>query len=539
MLKPYDDIDLDLEYAFGDREGKTGGGEDSAYHINLLGRHKWISYHLETVHAGADYPGYYSDLDFKSARVSLPLWDTLRLNASYRDDQQNLDRNPVFRSAPQRKNSRLGFSYRPWQRTKLSLDYWNRTREDRLPDPRFHFSEETVRFTVAHDLKRISLWASAEVGDKQDQFTDQSGRVQQYSLSASWNPRPNQSYRGYLQVSEDDFGGEEWQRITAGLNASVQLSPSTTLGVNLQKSEYKGPMTMGREEVDLEFDHRFRNHHELSLCGRYASYSNSFRENETAVLVGYEIPFGLPVSRKTSTGILKGRVYNAQSPERGIPRAIVRLNEFTAVTDRNGNFTFGSLKPGTYYLTLDRESIGMDCVMVEKSPMGVTIAGGKKSRAEVGVTRSASVTGRVVLYQFVRKLPEGEPAGGEENAMNLPPGDAANTQQPATGAVSTEAADGALVESHGLPNIFVELTNPSETLRRITDGKGRFFFEDVRPGDWTLKIYDAGLPENHYLEQDTFTLELKPGDRKEVFARVLPKKRRIKIIEEGGVLGEK
>ena len=77
---------------------------------------------------------------------------------------------------------------------------------------------------------------------------------------------------------------------------------------------------------------------------------------------------------------------------------------------------------------------------------------------------------------------------------------------------------------------------PSETLRRLTDRRGRFIFEDVRPGKWTLKVYEAGLPEYHYLEQNTFTFELKPGGKEEVLVRVLPKVRRIEIIEEGEIL---
>ncbi len=490
-----------------------------------MGNHRWISYHLETVHAGPDYPGYYRDLDFKSARVSLPLWKTLKVNAYYRDDRQNLDLNPVFHSAPQRNYYQLGLSYKPWRRTGLSLDYWNRVREDRLPDPDFDFSEETLRFTLAQSFKTLALWASVDVGEKADKLTGQTGPLEEYSFSASWKPTSGQSYRAYLQFSQEAIADDDWRRITGGLNASFQLGRANSLAVNYQRSNYEGRSSMGRDQVDLQFAHRFRNHHQLSICGRYVSRNTSFRSHDTAALVAYEIPFGLPVSRKKSTGILKGRVYDAENPERLVPRAIVRLSELTAVTDRKGNFTFGSLKPGDYYLALDKASIGMDRVTVEKSPIKIAVAGGKKNYVEVGVTRSASLTGRVVVYRPVKKPADANPLREPQNAASFTPGDA-------------NSAESEMAESYPLPNILVELRNPSETLRRMTDRKGRFTFEEVRPGKWTLKIYNVGLPEHHYLERDTFTFELKPADKKNVQARVLPKKRRIQIIEEGGVLEE-
>jgi hypothetical protein len=259
-------------------------------------------------------------------------------------------------------------------------------------------------------------------------------------------------------------------------------------------------------------------------------------------MVGYAIPFGVPVSRKTSTGILKGRVYDAENPPRGLPRVLVRLNDLTAVTDRNGEFTFGSLRPGTYYLTLDKESIGMNRVTVQKSPLPVTVLAGKKNRIEVGVTRGAAVSGRVILFPSLGKSGEDVTTSPRSAADSPPPRTLANAPGTAPGATTEAASAGGTEtdqpEPYGLANVLVELQNPSETLRRLTDRKGRFLFEDVRPGTWTLKLHEAGLPENHYLEQDTFTFELKPGETKEILARVLLKKRPIRIIEEGGVIEE-
>ena len=46
------------------------------------------------------------------------------------------------------------------------------------------------------------------------------------------------------------------------------------------------------------------------------------------------------------------------------------------------------------------------------------------------------------------------------------------------------------------------------------------------------------MPQYHYLEKDTFEIELAPGEKKEILIRVLPRKRTIQMIEEGETLIE-
>ncbi|UCB52270.1 MAG: hypothetical protein JSV10_09845 [Candidatus Zixiibacteriota bacterium] len=96
-----------------------------------------------------------------------------------------------------------------------------------------------------------------------------------------------------------------------------------------------------------------------------------------------------------------------------------------------------------------------------------------------------------------------------------------------------------LRNGRGLGNTLVEITNGKEVLRQLTDQEGRFYFEEVRPGTWTLKVYDHDLPAQHYLEQEEFRFELKPAEEKEVTARVLPRLRPIQIIDEGPLGQEK
>jgi predicted porin len=87
----------------------------------------------------------------------------------------------------------------------------------------------------------------------------------------------------------------------------------------------------------------------------------------------------------------------------------------------------------------------------------------------------------------------------------------------------------------GLGNVLVEITDGKEVLRQHTDQKGRFYFEEIKPGIWILKVCDQDLPAYHYLEEEQFEFDLRPGEEKDVIARVLPRLRPIQIIEEGEI----
>ena len=259
-----------------------------------------------------------------------------------------------------------------------------------------------------------------------------------------------------------------------------------------------------------QFNYTLPNKHLISLSGRYLRNRRSDREDTASVMLSYAIPFGVPVARKKSIGSLGGRVYDAESPRlKGIPDVIVNVNGASAVTDKKGYFLFPSLKPGTYDLVAEERNLGLDRVISLKTPIKVRIEGGEDRKVDLGVTRRASLRGKAVVfrpvddrYVFVE--------GKEQNEREL-------------------------VESDGLSNVLIQLHKGETTIHRITDQRGYFSFEDLRPGMWFLKVYKESLPPFHYPEQATLKLELKPGAREEVVVRIVPRLRPLRLIDEGEI----
>jgi hypothetical protein len=193
-----------------------------------------------------------------------------------------------------------------------------------------------------------------------------------------------------------------------------------------------------------------------------------------------------------------------------------------------GGFIFPTVAPGTYYLSMNTARAEGNWVPFHPMPMELTVVGGKDRVLDLPLTHGAAVSGRVIAYKAA-PTGGGNVFGEKDQHFIIGENGAQN------GSLQTEETG--LVEDHGLSNILVELTNGSFN-RRFTDRKGYFTFDQLTPGTYTLKVHSNNLPSYHYLAAETFEFELLPGEEKEIEIKVLPKKRKIHIIDEGDTLVE-
>ena len=227
----------------------------------------------------------------------------------------------------------------------------------------------------------------------------------------------------------------------------------------------------------------------------YWARSNEIKEVSSFTL-SYTIPLQIPVSKKKSIGMLKGIVYDMENKNTPIPNVVLSVGEATAVTDLRGEFIFPSLKPGTYFLKIEKGSIGLKRVITEKLPISVKVTGGETERLEIAVVTACRITGKIRVFDFLNH---------DKNKLQ---------------------------DTGGSSNTLLEITDGKEIIRKLTDEDGSFSFEDMRPGKWAIKIYGNDLPLHHYLEIIEFAVDLTAGEAKEFTIRVLPRDRTIRILEE-------
>jgi len=495
--------DLEMEYSAGLGDDHTR----NAYYLRLRTTRKRVSGFLRCIHADRAYPGYFQNMDFVAGVLDVSLRPTSQLDASFRQERHNLSQYgslslPTEREYHVRLDQRMGT-------TDASLGWRTRSHDDQHNPAGLDYTENVLRSSLGQRLSRWNYYTALEAGWIHDRREGRNSALRRWSASVNVRPTSRGSYGCYVSYDTSRIPGKTRKRYLAvSLTSSLKLRPNTTLDLGFRANDYEDGHSFESNMFDVTVSHRLPNKSTLLIRGYYRPWESTSRHDEAAVSLEYAMPVGVPVARRQSVGAVKGRVFDELT---GLPveDVILRLDGATAVTDARGNFTFPSIAKGEYYLRVDRASIGLDHITVQKTPIDVAVEGGDEKSIQIGVTRSASLHGKVVLYK-----------------------------SKAGGTMLSQADSADLVEDRGIAEVLVELTDGVETKRVITDEQGRFAFEEMRPGAWTLTVSEANLPEYTRLEKNTLEFHPMPGEEMQVLVRAVPQRRQVQILYEGGVLKE-
>lgn len=498
ILHLVQDNEIDLEYGYGTR----GGVHDRAYAARWTGRGTWYSFDGRYVQSGSSFPGYFSDVALKNLSLALAPVGDLRFEAYYRDEERNLGRDTSLMAAPRDRYFQLGAGYG----NALAVYFRSNDQDDLLPIARFKRRDDTWQVRAGFNVSRFMLIGSADFGTIRDKLAETDNPYRRYSLFSSLQPFDGHTYGFTIEYSTDRDATTltDQHRVSAGFTANIYIGEATQFAMSIFGNRTRGDVPQTYTLADVSLEHDFPFGHSILLRGRQSIFTPSIERKEIAYLVEYTVPIGVPIARSTVSGQLTGRVVDS---EKGIPvpNVLLYAGSATAVTDRDGQFSFPSLKPDRYVLQLDMSTVGLSRVSQQRLPQELTIVGGEETRFDISLTRSVSVVGTVLLY----------PAQEQS---------AADTSAPI------------LKDPVGHTGAVVELSNADEVHRRLTDSRGRYAFADIRPGTWTLKIIIGNLPENYTFEKDAFELTLVPGSSTEITFKALPRKRRVQILRQGQLI---
>ncbi len=515
-------LGFECGYGQGQRDGQTRG---LAFRLDLTGRiSNQVHYSFEKTHAGPEYFGYYNDADYTSGAVTFEIWRQLRAGLFYRDHKSNLDVDSTQGPSSREKSYQAGLRYLFSVGPEVSVDYRHLTRKDELLPADYRYQEKAVRLGVVQTLGRLRINTQAERGVFEDRLpAARRDDLERYNLYVSFHPTYSQSYNLYARVGHSSFTGTPERTRSLGLSGSWTVRHNLCLSLDFRSDASGSSQGQNRASLFSRFQYTFPNRHTLVLRTQWLDYDRK-KHQDLSIFAMYTIPLNIPVGRKTGIGVVKGRVCDAEaSGPSPLPRVILTADGATAVTDEKGEFVFPSLKPGIQYLRVEKGSIGLDRVTTQIQPLAVEVKGGKTTEIEIGIRTACTISGRVAV---------GDPESGRRLAVaDTTAGDSLFL----VGSGADESIRAKAQGDGGLANILVEIREDQETLRQLTDPKGGFSFEDLRPGVWTMKVYHDHLPAHHYLEIDQLQVDLKPGEKREIILTVLPRLRPIEIIEEGEI----
>ncbi|MBW3624126.1 MAG: hypothetical protein KY468_12030 [Armatimonadetes bacterium] len=505
---------LQAEYGQSDAESGTPGG-DSAYRVELTGRlGRGVNYVYRKVHAGSDYRGYYHDADYTMGSVAVSLDERLLMTLAGSEWTRNLERDPSA-AAPSERLLQGNLQYRITPSTQVTVGVDQLRTQDLREGAESDSDRRSLRVGVGQSTARASWNLEYGVGEEHDRLTGRSENIQDFRLLASYRPSAHQQftiYGGHRQDSRDAFllggsnnvGGSVNWTFDNGYSLNAWLTTHNVMG-NRPRND----------QGQVQLERLFLNGHSIRFLSYYSRFGS--QKPVTSYMLTYTLPLDVPVSRKKSQGILQGRIFDSELPGKpGLPNVLVMVNDEAVMSDRDGGFEFGGLPPGMYTLTLDRKSLGPDRIIDRKAPIPVEIVGGNTARLELGVVQAARVSGvvQVVPTQASndsKETPKRDYVIGDPNAS---------------------------AQERGLDGILVELVGEEETRRTLTDAAGGYLFEGLRPGTWKLTAYETGLPAYHYIENPSIPLQLKPKEQVEQVIRVLPRQRKIILVESQKVESE-
>lgn len=486
-LEPWARAQVDLEAGGG--EGTDGWG--GAYRAALHGEPTWGTYRLRHRQVDPAFPATFTGGERSSAALSADLSEHVGVSGSVRRTEQ--DR--AFERTFQSRSARLGSTVRgTWAAARWSLG------ADATLDRRPLRDEEGLRLQGGVQTSRIGIRPTVEVGRfaPNEQGAERAYRTYGLRTSAQVG---GQQVGGSIEYTEAAFreGFSRRPRWSADLSTQLQLGDAANLRLRGQWTE-EGPFLPRRQSAQAAFNYQLLGGHVLSMEARYRSFEEG--QSDSRFRVGYTVPVGLPIVATPDREQLTGRVVDAET-NAPLSDVLVQLGASRRLTGDDGSFSLPVPQDRTAYLRLDLSSAGLNRVPMLDLPMRISPEE-QRSELVIPVSEESILQVRVVNYEYAtaRAALEGEdpePAGGLAGAV-------------------------------------LEATDGTGTVRRLTGAQGKATFDRLRPGTWTVRVREEGLPPDRAPEQSDYEVTLPPDGRDTLRVRMLPEGRPQIEVEEGGAL---
>jgi hypothetical protein len=493
VMHPLGRGDVDFEYG---RDLHARGNND-AFAMHAVGREEWIGYDARYVRAQPEFGGYYRDVGFFSANVIVNPAGNIWFEGLARNERRNLDLDTVLSIAPHSQYYQFGAGYHNW----IYLGIRATSIQDEMPRAVTDQHELTAILRGGYEFPFLSAQGTMEIGSARENVLGTRGSYYRYGLSLSANPSPSLSIGGSGEYLHEPilFSGTTMDQYSGTLNASWTFTEKTQFLLNTYASRVTTSPEVTYVSIDASLTHVLPFGHRIGLRGRYSSTSSFVSVNEFAYIVEYSIPLQIPVPRSVPSGSLRGKVID-RTTGTGIPHALISAGTTTAITGGTGDFHFPALRPDLYPLRLDLGTVGLNMVQDPASPKEVTVSDGEEVTVAIALVPAASIVGRLIRCEYVNAL-------------------------------TADSTQDTLMEVPGAGGMRVRLGSGANQLTRVADGNGRFVFSEIVPGDWMLSVDLQDLPPLTFAERDSLALRVLPGEKAEVSIRILPRKRRINIIE--------
>jgi hypothetical protein len=451
---------------------------------------------LSFTYADPNFQGYSSNTMRISSGITADLKKKVSLSLNYDLNRSNLALDTLYANAPYSKNIYFLTNYRMNPNNSISLGVYIIGLEDRAPIPLFNYNKYNGRISLQSKFRRFSLGIQGEMGKVENFLGSKNGDITDYyngSLSLKYSFNESITASGFVNYQ----GGQQYlitgfHRFYYGGSLQASLKKKTYVSLDFQSNYELNEYFRERSLLSFQVHHRFNSNHEFEMSTNYNLVKNSLEKKELSIQLRYSYTINVPLSKKKDIGRLKGKVINMGI---GLVEGILfNLNGNIAITDKNGNFEFPMVKIGTYIMAMDESSVGLNSIAGVPGPYRVTIEPGKETKFEIFLTMAARIRGNLIIQE--------DEKSGDKNYYPV---------------------------KEEIDKLIIEASNGTEIFRMLTERDGTFCFNDLRPGNWHVKIYANGIPQGYQLDTNQFDFNLISGKEEKLGVIIRKKSREVKF----------
>ncbi|MCI5052065.1 MAG: hypothetical protein MRY21_02880 [Simkaniaceae bacterium] len=505
---------IDLEYGSTDALYKN---DHEGFNIVAKGEptpKSWYSGQL--LYAGKSFIGTYNDVIQAYTGLGFPITKYLRGVFNFNFIRNNLKKTSQRDGAHYNLNasSQLNFSFPKGFFGNTSLNY--REVKNHLYETENHTT--SVRANLGQVFDKVTIQGMAELGEYFQSASVTSDSINKQKLSqgygfyAFYRPASWQNYTIYARLKTENILDKYRYVQTYGFSMGWTLSKALradlithiTRTINVKDEVFSS----------LRWRYTFSNKSYITFNGQYIFNPNiggdSTHQNTYRILTTFTWPFNLPWRKSKKYGGVKGKVTKRVGDyNEPLANFIVHCGEQTTVTNSRGEYSFDGMHPGIDYLWMDNNPQAH--VADVTTPLPLEVVGGRMTKQDFQFISEAKLSGTINLYKIA-----------EKDTLEVALREGKKIQE----APSFD-------KEKPLSQVIVRLESKESDLvyQEPSNSKGRFYFTNMRPGHYTLRIYARDLPRQTYLEKDTFDVFLAPSKQEEMEIRVLPKKRRYRMME--------
>ncbi len=461
----------------------TSKRDTNAYRIEAnaqFWKDSWFS--LEKVYAGPEFFGYYNHQHLLTSSLDIPLHSKLRFNFNLSQLKQNFDcDNHHDGIIPRQHQYDANMSYRLNPYCTVSVNGMLLRAKDLGNFSQYDFRQEWVGGSFFFINRCFNVNGKLSFGQQRNYLTHHTSHfLQQYYIYISKEFSQNLLFSLFYDGGNTNYYDAGPWRNTYGGSMVYRTSYRQWFELFAQRVKQNDDL-MDLSQVCLNFNHTFRNCHVLQGTIQYYYYRGHY-PNNLLFLISYSVPFTVPICRNKAMGDLKGFVYNSKS-NNPISGALVRCGQEQTHTDNFGNFAFYHIPRGSHSTKV--ETLPDNLIATATADSNICICGGSTTNIAISVIDSCTIKGQVIQYGY--KDIFAFLNNGENNEI-IP------------------------LEGMNYIKIAIEREESEEIYTVLTNKKGEFRFQKLRPGIWRIKLATHQIPPNHELNFSDVTVDIKPGE---------------------------